>query len=149
MKLTDIIIPSKVARPGMRVADAFAECIARTLPGIPYQDAAGRITGRISVKHVLARHCLPEDVWRHADLLEDRQEDMEISPQRLRSLLDMPVDGLVIANIPTIGSDASPIKALALIEQYNTSYIFVVDDGHYVGAITLLGLIERTMQETP
>jgi len=147
MKLKDIIIPSKVARPGMLVRDAFGECIARKLPGIPYCDAAGQIKGRISLKHVLSRHCIPQDVSQHADLLEDRLEDMDISHDRLRALLSQPVDRLVLPNIPMISSDASPIKALALIEQFNTSYIFVVDNGRYQGAITLLGIVDEALKE--
>jgi CBS domain-containing protein len=147
MQLKDIIIPSKVARPGMSVKEAFCESIARKLPGIPFCDASGEMTGRISVKHVLSAQCIPRDMRRHADLLEDNIADMDISPQRLRALLEQPVDKFVLPNIPTISSHASPIKALALIEQYNTSYVFVVDDGRYLGAITLLGIVEEAIAE--
>jgi CBS domain-containing protein len=37
----------------------------------------------------------------------------------------------------TLSSEAPIIKALALMEQNDTSYLFVVDDGQYRGAVTI------------
>ncbi len=147
MILKDIIIPSKVARPGMKVQEVFNECVARNLPGLPYCDENGVLTGRVSVKHVLSRECIPQDVWRHAHLLGDDLKYLTMPKDKLERIMNLTVEGLVIPNIPTISSRTPLIKALALIEQFQSSYVFVVDDGHYLGSVTLLGIVDQALKQ--
>lgn len=46
----------------------------------------------------------------------------------------------------SLGSDAPLIKALALMEQNDTSYLFVVDSGEYQGAVTIQSLARMFAQ---
>jgi CBS domain-containing protein len=52
-------------------------------------------------------------------------------------LLDTPVEPYVQEPALSLSSDAPIIKALALMEQNDTSYLFVVDDGQYQGTVTI------------
>jgi len=53
MKLPVFITPTAIAHPGMTVLDVFRECVKADVPGIPFQDGKGNITGKASIRHVL------------------------------------------------------------------------------------------------
>jgi CBS domain-containing protein len=42
-----------------------------------------------------------------------------------------------------IGSAEPAIKALAIMEKNDTSYLFVVDDGEYQGIVTIQGIAAK------
>lgn len=138
--INGLVTECKMAYPGMPVREALNECVALNVPGIPFCDKEQNISGRISVKHILASRCVPADVRKHAHLLGDYLEHLEISAVKVRDLVNEPVDRFVIPNIPFIASNSPIVKALALIEQFESSYIFVVDDGAYKGTVTLINL---------
>jgi len=56
------------------------------------------------------------------------------------------VDAYVQEPALSLGSDAPIIKALALMEQNDTSYLFVVDDGKYQAAVTIQCLAKMLSQ---
>ena len=44
-------------------------------------------------------------------------------------------------------ADAPAVKALALMEQFDTPYLFVVDDNeHCLGVVTSMGIAEKLLE---
>lgn len=147
MELTELIIPTGEARPGMTVAEVFAECVRRNVPGIPYRDASGRITGKVSMRHVLKETCIPEFVWRHSDLLGDEIPTLKIPEARAQEVLQLPVDPFVLPKAARITSTSPIAKALAVMEDYDTTYIFVVDAGEtYRGLVTIMAVAQCMLE---
>jgi CBS domain-containing protein len=64
-------------------------------------------------------------------------DDMEAKAEQL---MDNPVTPYVQEPHISVESNAPAVQALALMEQNDTSYIFVVDEGRYKGVITIQGL---------
>ena len=146
MNLEPILIPTKVAKPGMIVGEVFAECIRVNIPGIPFCDAQGRIAGRITLKNILKKTCLPEYVIELARILGDQLSCMGDMEAKAKQLMNNPVDPYILEPHISLTSDSPAVKALALMEQNDTSYIFVVDEGRYRGVITIQGLARMLTQ---
>jgi CBS domain-containing protein len=146
MSLEQILIPTKVAKPGMMVSEVFTECIRANIPGIPFCDAQGHITGRVTLKNILKKACLPEYMVELARVLGDQLSCMEDMEAMAKQLMHNPVDPYILEPHISLTSDAPAVKALALMEQSDTSYIFVVDEGQYKGVITIQGLARMLTQ---
>lgn len=147
MSLEQILIPTKVAKPGMMVSEVFTECIRANIPGIPFCDAQGHITGRVTLKNILKTSCLPEYLVELARVLGDQLSCMEDMEAMAKQLMHNPVDPYVLLESHiSLTSDDAAVKALALMEQNDTSYIFVVDEGRYKGVITVQGLARMLTQ---
>jgi CBS domain-containing protein len=140
MKLKRILIPTKVAHQGMTVREVFTVCSRANIPALPFCTRSGRITGRVTLKNILKISCLPEYMIESARILGEEMSCMEDVESKARRLLDTPVEPYVQAPALSLSSDAPIIKALALMEQNDTSYLFVVDDGKYQGAVTIQSL---------
>ena len=146
MSLDPILIPTKVAKPGMIVSEVFAECIRANIPGIPFCDAQGTICGRITLKNILKKACLPEYMIELARILGDQLSCMGDMEAKAKQLMNNPVDPYILEPHISLTSDSPAVKALALMEQNDTSYIFVVDEGRYKGVITIQGLARMITQ---
>ena len=140
MKVEQILITTIVATSGMSVREVFAECSRANIPALPFCTRTGRIRGRVTLKNILKMSCLPEYVVETARILGDQLSCTHDLEAKARQLLDNPVDPYVLEPHLTINSDASAIKALAIMEQNDTSYLFVVDDDKYRGVVTIQGL---------
>jgi CBS domain-containing protein len=140
MNLESILIPTRVAIPGTMVSVVFSECIRANIPGIPFCDAEGRITGRITLKNILKTSCLPEYMVELANVLGNQLSCMEDVEAKAKQLMHNPVDPYVQGPHVSLASESLPVKALALMEQNDTSYSFVVDADRYRGVITIQGL---------
>ena len=136
MNLDPILIPTKVAKPGMIVSEIFSECIQANIPGIPFCDAQG----------VLKKACLPEYMIELARILGDQLSCMGDMEAKAKQLMNNPVDPYILEPHISLTSDSPAVKALALMEQNDTSYIFVVDEGRYKGVITIQGLARMITQ---
>ena len=137
MKLKQILTPTKVASPGMTVREVFEECGKANIPALPFCTKSGRIRGRITLKNILKVSCLPEYMIESARILGEEMFCMDDVEDKAQQLLDTPVDAYIQDPALSLGSEAPIIKALALMEQNDTSYLFVVDDGQYRGAVTI------------
>lgn len=146
MILREILVPTQVAHPGMKVVEAFRECIDNNVQGIPFQDANGVITGRISVRHIFRIACIQEDVVKGAHLLGDRIMHLDMPSIERCRILDQPVEKFLLDNIPTLTSSSPEVKAVAIMEKYNSSYLFVLDDGEYQGVVTRLGIVRLLLK---
>jgi CBS domain-containing protein len=139
MILKEVLIPTLMARPGMRVADVIRECVEKQVPGIPYCDAQGKITGRISVRHVFCRACVPPDVVSGAHMLGDQVGHLDLPSIEKCRIMEEPVEKYLLEKRPCLTSGSPVVKAVALMEKYQASYVFVVDE-EYRGIVTQLGI---------
>ena len=140
MNVKQAMISSRIADSGMTVRELFEECSRANLPGLPFCDDQGQIVGRVTLKNVLKRSCLPEYMVELAHVLGERFSHMEDMCAEIIHLLDKPVVPYVQQPHLSLESDSTAVKALAMMEQSDTSYIFVVDQGHYRGAVTIHSL---------
>jgi CBS domain-containing protein len=138
MKLKKILIPTKVANQGMTVREVFTECGRVNIPALPFCTRSGRIAGRVTLKNILKISCLPDYMVESARILGEEMSCMEDVESKAKRMLDTPIDPYVQEEQAlSLGPEAPIIKALALMEQNDTSYLFVVDDGQYQGAVTI------------
>lgn len=140
MQLTDLIVPTAVATPRMRVADVFRECIAKQVPGIPFRDAKGHIAGKASIRHVLKLNCIPDFMVTHAAILGDRIDELTIPAEKARYVINLPIDDFIIPDPAIIGPHSPVAKALAVMEKNDTTYLFVIDGDNYLGVISVMGV---------
>ena len=140
MKLKQILIPTKVANHDTMVREVFTECGLANIPALPFCTRSGRISGRVTLKNILKISCLPDYMVESARILGEEMSCMEDVEAKAKRLLDTPVEPYVQEPTLSLSSDAPAIKALAMMEQNDTSYLFVVDDGQYQGAVTIQSL---------
>jgi hypothetical protein len=55
-------------------------------------------------------------------------------------MLALPIETFLLEDHPSTDSQSSPLKAIALMERYDTTYLFIVDDGAYKGVVNVLGI---------
>ncbi len=141
MNVESVMTPTEMAHRGMLVRELFEICGREHVQALPFGDAGGRITGRVTLKNVLRLSCLPEYIVEMASLLTSRLSCVESAEEKAREIIGNPIDSYV-QEMPhqAISSDAPLIKALALMEKNDTSYVFVVDEGLYRGIITIQGI---------
>ena len=144
----DIIVPSGTARPGMTAGDAISTCMEAQLPGIPYLDEQGKIVGSVTVKRIMVTSCspIPEDVRKHAHLLGDYLEHIDIPIATFKKVLTKPVEQFVSPDVILVGSHAPIVKLLALMHKFDKSYVFIVDEGKYLGAVSVHGIARHVMK---
>jgi CBS-domain-containing membrane protein len=140
MDMTSVMIETDVAHSGMLVREFFKACGQAQVQALPYLDEAGRVTGRVTLKNVLRLSCLPQHVVELAPMLNPNMSCVDHAEDKARQMLCCPIEPFVQGQHETISSDAPLIKALALMEKHDTSYIFVVDDKVYRGTVTIQGI---------
>ena len=123
--------------------DVFLECGRSHVQALPYGEETGRIHGRVTLKHILLSSCLPEYMVEMAMVLGNTASCMENAEDKAREILCNPVEPFIQELPKTITPDAPLIKALAIMQKHDTSYIFVVDEGIYRGVITIQSLATK------
>lgn len=136
----ELLIVTRVARPGMRVRDVFRECLAAHVQALPYCDGSGRMTGRVTLKHIVNTEIVPAHVAALSHVVDDRHPTFERLERRVPAILDHRIEDYVQEPHPSIGSETQLMKALAMMEYHDTSYLFVVDAGVYRGTLTIQGV---------
>jgi len=140
MILQEVLIPTIMAHPGMVVGEVFQECIAKGVHGIPFHNVDGIITGRISIRHIFRLACVTKDIIDGAHMLGDHINHLELQDMEKCKILGQPVERYLLEDIPALSSTGSVRKAVAIMEQFNSSYAFVIDDGGYKGTVTRFGV---------
>jgi CBS domain-containing protein len=140
MLVRDSTISTKVARPGMLVSEVFAECGRAHVQALPFVDATGRLAGRVTLKNVMKFACLPDYMVAAAPLLGSFLSCVDNARKKIEEVLASKIDPYVRGMHVSIRSEEPAIKALAIMEENDTSYLFVVDDGEYLGIITIQGI---------
>ena len=140
-----LIHPTGVAHAGTTVREAFEECVSRRVLGIPFLDDEDEIIGRASVRHILKTTCIPNHMVHGAHLLGNLIQGLRIPDKMIQTIFAMPVDEFVIPAPAIINSAAPLVKILAIMEQQNTAYVFVVDDSIYRGIITRMFCVDAML----
>jgi CBS-domain-containing membrane protein len=148
MSLIQFAVPTAVAVPGMTVRELFTECIKADVAGLPFRAANGKFTGKASIRHVLREVCIPQAMIEHARLLGDDIEALRFPRIRKQWLLDQTIDDFILSDAATI-TPASPLaKALAIMENHDTTYLFVIDaDDKYHGTLSIVSLARRLLDQ--
>ncbi len=140
MKIKHIAIATLVARPGMTLGEAMRECVDKNVPGIPFMDAQGRISGRFSMRHLFLLCCIPSDIIRGAHLLGDDLDDDDFPRINTEALMARKVDGYIFPDAIRLSPNFPAIKALAIMEQFNTEYLFAFEGEDYQGVVTRMNV---------
>jgi len=148
MKLIECMTQTSTATAEMTVREAMQECVKCDCPGIPYVDESGKLIGRFSIRHTFYQHCIPADLIKHAHLLGNDIDSIEIEEQDTHKFLEKPAGDYILDQILHLNPNSQVVKALALMEQFNTSYLFVVDENnHYLGAVTHQSIARHILEQ--
>lgn len=147
MRLMKGIVETPVARPGMLVGEALRICVDKGVPGIPFVDASDRICGRFSVRHIFVNSSIPGDLIKGAHLIGHEATHLDLSKDHYEGVFACTIDKQILSDTASLNSKATITKAMALMEKFNSSYLFVIDDGVYRGVVTRLGLTGVLLEE--
>ena len=145
-KLLDIAIKTGVAKSGMTIGQVFEECVRHNVPGLPFCNDEGSVLGRVSIRHTFKSTCIPQFVVDAAHLLGDDLQHVSINTSLSEEVLNLPVDDFVLEDMATITAASPLMKALAIMEKFNTGYIFLIDKGVYEGIVTRMGVAELMLK---
>jgi predicted transcriptional regulator len=146
MNLKQITVHTGVARAGMTVREVFEECTRAHIPGLPVCDDHGQVSGRVTLKYILKRYCLPDYLVEMASILGEQISNVQDMDMIGQQLLDSQIDACIQRPHASITSASSAVKALALMEKIDSSYLFVIDEGKYQGVVTLQSLTETILK---
>ena len=145
MDLKSVMVPTGVARAGMTVRQVFEECLRVNSPGLPFCDEHSLVLGRVTLKFIIKRHYLPEHMVELAKVLGEQKNNVQELEALAKQLFDNKIDSYMQPPHASL-SPASPIiKALALMEKLDTSYLFVIDEKQYKGVVTLHNLSKKIL----
>ena len=136
---------TEIMREGMSLRHFFEEAVRCNVPGLPFVDKDGHIIGRISIRDVFKRIAVPSSYLRLAGAMGDQTNRLDMSEQKILEALDRPVENYLLENTPSVSPASSLIKALAIMEAYNTHYIFLIEDEKYMGVVTRMVIAERLL----
>ena len=146
MRLHRLAVMTGVMRKGMTLRDFFQEAVRCNVPGLPYVDEQDRIVGRISIRDVYKHIAVSDSFLRLADAMGDQTDKLDLPEIKAREALAFPVETCLLENIPSVSPSSAIVKALALMEVHNTSYIFLIEDGEYKGVVTRMVVAKRMLE---
>lgn len=146
MKLSNIVQKTGVVTDTMTIGEGFAECVRNNVPGIPYVDATGKVIGTFSIRQTLLSSSIPNVMVAYADLLGDDPGYLKIPEQNARALLSLPANSFINKDAVAISSDTAVSKAIALMENHKINYLFVIDEGKYIGVVTIDAIATRMLE---
>jgi len=146
MILANLAKPTQVVKSGMTLREALDICVKCDVPGVPFVDDAGEIIGRICIRETLRKTCIPSYVVDAAHVLGADIHEVNIPELHAVDLLSQPVDHFILATVITVTSQSPVIKGLAILEQLQSDYLFLVDDGDYKGVVTHMGIAQRLLE---
>jgi hypothetical protein len=126
----------------MSIGEVMLECVEKRVPGIPYVGEDGQINGRFSVRHMFRVCCIPDDIIQGAHLLGDDIEYIDFPQIKADELMGWPVDKFIFPDAIRMSPNFQAIKALAIMEQFNTQYLFVTEGEEYQGVVTRMSIAE-------
>jgi CBS domain-containing protein len=148
MKLERLATMTGFMRHGMTLRDFFQETVRCNVPGLPFVNEHDQIVGRISIRDVYKSIAVPDNLLRIADAMGDGEQMSKLDLPEMEVLQTMasPVENYLLEKIPTVSPRSSVVKALALMEVHNSSYIFLIEDGVYEGVVTRMIIAERILE---
>ena len=145
MHLSKLAKPTPVIKAGMLLMDFFRFTVEHNVKGLPYVDESGKIIGRLSLRHCFRETCLPHYVIHAAHMLGDSIDAVDLPRIKASEILSQPVESFVKSDYAVASSKSPIVKGLAIMEQLDTSYIFLVDDGKYEGIVTHMAIAKRVL----
>jgi predicted transcriptional regulator len=148
MKLERLATMTGFMRHGMTLRDFFQETVRCNVPGLPYVDEHDQIIGRISIRDVYKCIAVPDNILRIADAMGDgdQMSNLDMPEMKALEIMATPVENYLLEKIPTVSPSSTVVKALALMEVHNSSYIFLIEDGQYEGVVTRMIIAERMLE---
>jgi len=146
MKLERLATMTGFMRHGMTLRDFFQEAVRCNVPGLPYVDANDQIVGRISLRDVYKRIAVPDSLLRLADAMGDQTDNLDLPEMKALEIMASPVENYLLENMPSVSPRSSIVKALALMELHNSSYVFLIEDGRYEGVVTRMEIAGRMLE---
>lgn len=146
MKLERLAVLTETMRAGMTLRHFFEEAVRCNVPGLPFVDENNRIVGRLSVRDVYKQIAIPTNILSLAGAVGDQTDRLDMSERKVLKSLALLVDDFVLENIPVVSPYSSLVKALAIMEAYNTHYIFLVENGEYMGVVTRMLIANRMLE---
>ncbi len=148
MKLERLATMTGFMRHGMTLRDFFQETVRCNVPGLPYVDEHDQIIGRISIRDVYKRIAVPDNILRIADAMGDgdQMSNLDMPEMKALEVMATPVENYLLEKIPTVSPSSTVVKALALMEVHNSSYIFLIEDGQYKGVVTRMIIAKRMLE---
>ena len=148
MKLERLATMTGFMRHGMTLRDFFQETVRCNVPGLPYVDEHDHIIGRISIRDVYKCIAVPDNILRIADAMGDGDQmgNLDMPEMKALEIMATPVENYLLEKIPTVSPSSTVVKALALMEVHNSSYIFLIEDGQYKGVVTRMIIAKRMLE---
>jgi len=148
MKLERLATMTGFMRHGMTLRDFFQETVRCNVPGLPYVDEYDHIIGRISIRDVYKCIAVPDNILRIADAMGDGDQmgNLDMPEMKALEVMATPVENYLLEKIPTVSPSSTVVKALALMEVHNSSYIFLIEDGQYKGVVTRMIIAKRMLE---
>jgi len=148
MQLERLATMTGFMRHRMTLRDFFQEIVRCKVPGLPYVDEQDQIIGRISLRDVYKTIAVPDSILRIADAMGDGEQMSKLGLQEIKvlELMDSPVENHLLEKIPSVSPSSTVVKALALMEVHNSSYIFLIENGKYEGVVTRMIIAERMLE---
>lgn len=146
MKVERLAVMTEVMRKGMTLRDFFEEAVRCNVPGIPFVDDEDRIVGRISVRHTFKMIVVPDSILRLAGAVGDQTDRLDLSEKQVLKALALPVETYLLEKTPTVSPRSALVKALAIMEAYNSSYVFLTEHGEYRGVVTRMTIARRMLE---
>jgi len=76
----------------------------------------------------------------HSLPLRDELGYIHIREDHAREVLKLPIVPFILPVKAVAGSNTPAAKALAIMEDTDTTYLFVIDDGEYRGIVSIMGI---------
>ena len=146
MKVERLAVMTGFMRKGMTLRDFFEEAVRCNVPGLPFVDEDDRIVGRISVRHNFKMIAVPNSILRLADAMGDQTDKLDLSEKRVFEDLALPVETYLLEKMPTVSPRSALVKALAIMEAYNSSYVFLIENDEYRGVVTRMTIARRMLE---
>ena len=68
-----------------------------------------------------------------------------MSERKILNALALPIETHLLGNMPVVSPSSAVVKALAIMEAYNTHYVFLIEEGTYVGVVTRMLIAKRML----
>lgn len=152
MLLENILKPTEFAREGMKIRDVMKICVAQGVPALPYVNSDGERRGFISLSGIMHHGCLPNYMVDLAMVLGNHLNCVQDARGKIRELMEHAVEPYISKPLRSITSETPIIKAMAILEKYHSSFLFVFDGDDYRGVVTAQGIAQRMLEidaETP
>lgn len=149
--INDIVLTTPTVQAGDHVKKFFELCSEANSPALPFRDKNGLIQGYITLKRVMGKDCLPNYLVELAGILHNEMNCTTQAMEKIHKLFQKPVEEYVELPFRYVGSDTILIRAVALMEQHNSDFLFVADGPDaqhcdYRGIITRLSVAQKMLQ---